>query len=125
MNPRVNYEMSEADLAMILEACKPTPAMWGSGGTPLFSTPQENANRAWAELGKRMGFDPMTVRPEGDNNRRFSAVPSETEAQRAAREKTERTAKAESDVVLLKQQLADTQNLLADAIKRLENLNQP
>ena len=64
MNPRVNYEMSEADLAMILEACKPTPAMWGSGGTPLFSTPQENANRAWAELGKRMGFDPMTVRSD-------------------------------------------------------------
>lgn len=52
----------------------------------MFSSPQENANQAWAELGRRMGFDPMTVQPvEGKNTRFFTAVPSETEGQRVAR----------------------------------------
>lgn len=50
-------------MARILDACKPVPAMFGSGGTPLFGTPQENANRAWAALGTELGFKPMTVRP--------------------------------------------------------------
>lgn len=72
---RQHYEMTQADLDRILEACKPTPAMWGSGGVPLFSTPQENANRAWAELGQRMGFDPMSVEPTDKGARFFTAVP--------------------------------------------------
>jgi len=79
MNPRINYEMTEADLVKILDACKPTPAMWGSGGAKLFDSPQENANRAWKELGDRMGFDAMTVQPvEGRGARFFTAVPTET-----------------------------------------------
>lgn len=53
---RREFEMSEEDLKKILDACKPTPAMWGSGGAPMFSTPQENANQAWRDLGQRMGF---------------------------------------------------------------------
>lgn len=79
MYPRTEYEMTEADLEKILDACKPTPAMWGSGGATMFNTPEENANRAWAELGERMGFDYDTVKPTGNGDRFFTAVPSETE----------------------------------------------
>ncbi len=68
--------MTQTDYEAILEACKPTIAMWGSGGVPLFSTPQENANRAWAELGSRLGFEPMTVEPAGSDPKVFSAVPT-------------------------------------------------
>lgn len=68
---RQEYEMTEGDLATLLEASKPTPAMYLSGGMPMTSSPQENANRAWSELGKRMGFDPMTVRPVPGKSQRF------------------------------------------------------
>lgn len=46
--------MTEGDLNRILDACKPVAVITGN-------SPQENANLAWAELGKRMGFDYMTV----------------------------------------------------------------
>jgi len=68
-----NFEMTDDQLAKIRDACKPTPVMFLSGGRPMGTTPQENANRAWAELGKELGFKPMTVRPRGDNPRCFSA----------------------------------------------------
>lgn len=84
MNPRVNYEMTEEDLKELCDACKPVLAMMIGGYAP--SSPQENANRAWARLGKKMGFDSETVRPiEGKGSRFFSAVPSETEAQKEER----------------------------------------
>ena len=78
MKERVNYEMTEADLKKLIEASKPTPCiMIGSYVSP---TPQENANMAWAKLGKKMGFDPMTVQPiPGKSERFFSAVPVEGE----------------------------------------------
>ena len=65
------YEMTEDDLKTILDACKPTPVMYLSGGTPMFNTSQENANHAWAMLGEKMGFDHMTVRPAGSDGMRF------------------------------------------------------
>ena len=71
---RTSYEMTEADLAKILDACKPVPMVMLQCGEP--SSPQENANRAWAELGKRMGFDPMTVEPTGRGDRFFTAEPA-------------------------------------------------
>lgn len=84
MYPRTNYEMTEEDLETILDSCKPTPCMLIGNYTP--STPQENANNAWQALGNKMGFDHMTVRPIEDKGQRFfSAVPSETEKQRADR----------------------------------------
>lgn len=84
MYPRTNYEMTEADLETILNACKPVPVIMIGSYAP--STPQENANRAWAALSAKMGFDYETVQPrEGMGMRHFSAVPSESEAQRAAR----------------------------------------
>ena len=71
----VEYEMTDDDLKEILAACKPTPCILIGGYMP--ATPQENANRAWQELGKRMGFDHMTVRPiNGKDPQFFTAVPT-------------------------------------------------
>jgi hypothetical protein len=72
---RKDYEMTEEDLMELLDAFKPTPAMFLSGGTPMFGTPQENANRAWQRLGEKMGFDYMTVQPiSGKDQRHFTAI---------------------------------------------------
>lgn len=68
----MNYEMTEAQLAKIMEACRPVVAIMLQCG-PLRS-PQENANAAWAALGKEMGFDHMTVRPTGQGDRFFTAT---------------------------------------------------
>ena len=92
MYPRTNYEMTDEDLKIILDASKPTPCMLIGSYTP--STPQENANRAWQRLGKKMGFDYLTVQPvNGKPQSFFSAVPNETESQmeeRVNKEKKER-----------------------------------
>ena len=71
---RKEYEMTQADLDKILDACKPVPYMVFGGIPPR--SPQENANDAWAELGQRMGFDHMTVQPTGRGDRFFFAVPN-------------------------------------------------
>lgn len=73
MSERVNYEMTEADLAELLRACQPVPYMVFGGIAPR--SPQENANAAWCALGEKMGFDYLTVRPIGRAARFFSAVP--------------------------------------------------
>jgi hypothetical protein len=71
---RKEYEMTETDLEKILNACKPVPMIMLQCGNP--SSPQENANRAWGELGERMGFNHMTVEPIlGKSNRFFTAIP--------------------------------------------------
>lgn len=80
---RRDYEMTEADLAKLLDAMKPVPYMIVGGMPPV--SQQENANAAWAELGKRLGFDPMSVRPNGRGDRFFSA---ETSLSLAGEEKT-------------------------------------
>jgi hypothetical protein len=86
MYPRTEYEMTEDDLKAILDACKPVPAMFLGGGTPMFGTPQENANAAWKRLGDKMGFDHMTVWPIGGKGQRFfTAIPNETEEARSER----------------------------------------
>lgn len=79
MYPRTEFEMTEQDLKELLEACKPTPVMFLTGGTPMYDTPQENANRAWAALGKKMGFNSDTVEPAGKGQRFFTAVPCQVE----------------------------------------------
>ena len=89
MYPRTNYEMTEEDLKEILDACKPVPMIMLQCGNP--SSPQENANRAWRQLGEKMGFDSDTVQPiAGKGNRFFSAVPSETKTQKEERLKKEK-----------------------------------
>ena len=71
---RQEFEMTEDDLASLMDACKPTPAMFLSGGEPMGGTPQENANFAWRRLGEKMGFDHMTVQPvRGKGKRVFTA----------------------------------------------------
>ena len=75
---RVEFEMSEDDLASLMDASKPTPLMYLTGGKPMFKTPQANANTAWMNLGARMGFDHMTVSPvSGKGQLFFTAIKKE------------------------------------------------
>jgi hypothetical protein len=75
---RKEYEMTEDDLAKLLDASKPTPVMYLTGGRPMYDSPQENANRAWKALGHRMGFNYLTCRPvQGKDPRFFTAEPLE------------------------------------------------
>jgi hypothetical protein len=69
--------MTEADFKALLDACKPVRVMYLPGGTPMFSSPQQNANDAWKALGKKMGFAWATVAPvEGKPQRFFTAIPT-------------------------------------------------
>ena len=68
---RTNYEMTEADLAALFAAMQPVPMIMLQCGAPR--SVQESANAAWARLGEKMGFDPLTVRPNGRGDRFFSA----------------------------------------------------
>lgn len=71
---RQQFEMTEEDLQKLIEACRPVTYLVVGGMPP--NSPQENANAAWKELGDRMGFDHMTVKPEpGFNDRFFTAIP--------------------------------------------------
>ena len=77
---RKEYEMTQADLDKILEACKPVPAILFAGlGGPMPRTPQENANDAWKELGERMGFGGMTVQPASKGQLLFTAEEAKVE----------------------------------------------
>jgi hypothetical protein len=66
---RKEFEMTQEDLNQILAACKPVRYMVFGGYEP--KSPQENANDAWRSLGKKMGFDYMTVQPITDKGQRF------------------------------------------------------
>ena len=68
---RKEYEMTQAQLDRILDACKPVPYMVFGGVEPR--SPQENANDAWRALGEEIGFDHMSVRPNGKGDRFFTA----------------------------------------------------
>ena len=73
---RKDFEMTEEQLAAIIEACKPVPLIALQCGTP--STPQERANAAWRKLGIELGFVWDTARPNGGGDRFFSAVVMES-----------------------------------------------
>ncbi|WP_145270237.1 hypothetical protein [Tautonia plasticadhaerens] len=106
--------MTEEDLKTLLEACRPTPAMYLSGGQPMSSSPQENANRAWAALGEKMGFDYNTVQPiSGKGQRFFSAVPSETEEARKERLEREAEEKRQREIARLTEEIAEREKQLA------------
>lgn len=71
------YQMTAEQHATLLEACKPVPAMYLSGGQLMGNSPQENANEAWRKLGLEMGFDHMTVsRVSGKPTTFFMAEPA-------------------------------------------------
>lgn len=113
MYPRTEYEMTEEDLAAILDACKPTPVMMIGGFTG--SPPQENANRAWAVLGTKMGFDPMTVQPiSGRGQRFFTAIPSEPEDQRLARLAREAENHRHAEIAQLRQEIDERQKRITE-----------
>lgn len=70
------YEMTQADFDGIIariKSAQDTPLIALQCGMP--TSPQEAANAAWCELGKRMGFDGMTVAPTGKGKFSFTAVP--------------------------------------------------
>lgn len=73
---RREYEMTDTQLDRLLDACRPVPYMVFGGRPP--SSPQENANAAWATLGRELSFKPTTVRPiPGKDQRFFTALPLE------------------------------------------------
>lgn len=111
MYPRTNYEMTEEDLKAILDACKPVAVMMIGGHAP--SSQQENANNAWAALGRKMGFDHMTVEPiDGRGNRFFTAVPSENEFQRNERMAREAEEAKQREIARLTAEIAERQQKL-------------
>lgn len=109
--PRVNYEMTEAELEELLEACKPVPYIKVGNYTP--PSPQDIANRAWRQLGEKLGFDPMTAKPvQGKGQRFFTAVPTETEFQREERLKRESEEDKQKRIEELKQKIEAMQQEL-------------
>jgi hypothetical protein len=71
---RQEYKLSPGQLERLLEASKPVPYMVFGGHVP--SSPQENADRAWQELGAEVGFDWKTVDPLPEKGQEyFTAVP--------------------------------------------------
>jgi hypothetical protein len=73
------FEMSEADLEKLYDAAKPVPYLIFNGIGPR--SPQERANDAWEELGRRLGFEHTTVEPiPGKGDRFFRAEPVEVAA---------------------------------------------
>lgn len=71
----MQFEMTQAQLSVILSACRPVPMIAIHTGMP--PTLQERSNAAWASLGKEMGFDYTTVRPvSGKSNLFFTAEPN-------------------------------------------------
>lgn len=105
--------MTEAEETELLAAMKPVPMIMlqcGSGPSQ-----QERANAAWESLGKKRGFDHMTVSPRyGLSQRHFTAVPSETEIQRAERELKERSEKRAAEILQLQKEIADRSARLAE-----------
>lgn len=73
---RKEYELTDAQYAKLIEACRPTPAIMLQCGPP--TSPQDNANRAWCSLGKEMGFDGMSVKPSSKGERFFFADEAES-----------------------------------------------
>lgn len=110
MYPRTEYEMTEADLETLINACRATPVML-IGGYSARASAQENANRAWAALGAKMGFDGASVRPiEGKGNRFFTAVPNETENARTERLAAEAETRRLHEIARLAGEIADRQH---------------
>lgn len=73
---RETFTMTEEQREKLLDASKPTLVMYLSGGVPMGSSPQENANRAWKALGDEMGFEYMSVQPYEGDVYKFTAVKS-------------------------------------------------
>jgi hypothetical protein len=112
MYPRTEYEMTEEDFKALMEAMRPVPMIMLQCGNP--PSQQENANRAWAALGAKMGFDSDTVQPvHGKGQRVFSAVPSEHEDVRKERLVREAEEKRQKEIATLTAEIAEREQKLA------------
>jgi hypothetical protein len=81
----------------------------------MSNSPQENANRAWEALGRKMGFDYSTVQPiPGKGQLFFSAVPSETEEARKERLQREAEEKRQHEIERLTTEIAELEKQLAE-----------
>jgi hypothetical protein len=70
--------MTQADFDGIIAAinsARSTPLIMLQVGMPR--SPQEAANDAWCALGRRLGFDGMTVQPNGASQLSFTAIAKE------------------------------------------------
>ena len=77
----MEYEMTQDDLDSLLKAMQPVPMIMLHIANP--PSQQENANRAWESLGKKMGFDSMTVSPlRSKGDRFFTATPTPPQQER-------------------------------------------
>lgn len=69
---RKEFEMTDEQLAKLIEACKPVPYIVVGGVEPR--SPFENANAAWKALGEELGCDGLTALPvSGKSNKFFTA----------------------------------------------------
>lgn len=76
MQERREYLVDEEDYKWLLEQMKPVPYIIIGGHAPR--SQQENANEAWKTIGRKRGFDGMTVQSAGSINPRFiTAIPTE------------------------------------------------
>ncbi len=113
MYPRTNYQMTDKQLDSLMQACKPVVCIMVGESTP--SSPQENANNAWDNLGVEMGFDGSTVQPrQGFDTKHFSAIPSETETQKEERIAKEEAKKDFAELVNLEALLVTTGNRISE-----------
>jgi len=104
--------MTEEDMQTLLDAMKPVPMIMLQCGTP--PSQQENANRAWANLGRKMGFDGDTVQPvRGKGSRFFTAVPSEHEDVRKERMAREAEEKRQQEIKRLSDEIAEREAKIA------------
>lgn len=67
----IEFVLNDKNMQRLLDACKPVPAIALQCGPVI--NPQERANIVWAELGKEMGFKPMTVMRSSKGERYFTA----------------------------------------------------
>jgi len=113
MLPRTDYEMTEADMELIMDAGKPTPVMFIGGR--MGASPQENANAAWAALGAKMGFDSMSVRASsGKGHRFFTAVPNETSEAKAERIERDKEVRKAEKIQTLEAEIWEREKVLAE-----------
>ncbi len=68
---RKEFKMTQEQLDALLDACKHAPHI--KIGEYWTNSPQKNANRAWRNLGEELGFDYMTVQPNGKDQKHFTA----------------------------------------------------
>ncbi len=68
---RQNYEMTEKQFNVLMEATKEVPLIALQCGMP--ESPQARANKAWKNLGEELSFKYMTVQPLRKGDHFFSA----------------------------------------------------